>query len=134
MGRAGTGRHKRAGGDGEGDDDRPKDPEGEAPGVRPLSGLPPEPRTSSPRMMCETVAVRKWARDSAEFEMAVLLPERAERRRRGPCVAASRNVSPIFVARAPRCRGSGPHAARDAEGVAEHYVEAARASTARYRE
>ena len=31
----------------------------------------------------------------------------------------SRNISPIFVARAPRCRDSGPHGPRDAEGVAD---------------
>ena len=31
----------------------------------------------------------------------------------------SRNISPIFVARVPRCRDSGPHGPRDAEGVAD---------------
>ena len=32
--------------------------------------------------------------------------------------AGGRHFSPIFVMRAPKCRGSGPHAGRDAEGVA----------------
>ena len=33
--------------------------------------------------------------------------------------APSGNISPIFVARAPRCHGSGSHGPRDAEGVAD---------------
>ena len=94
--------------------------------IRLPSCIPAASGTASgrPHRVADSPVASRHGMDAGPLTVTRPLQDRG-----APC--ASRNVSPIFVARAPRCRGSGPHGPRGAEGRAGTRRSAGGASSRR---